>query len=276
MVASFKGELCRCYRLCTSLEQTKKEINFTLDLYEDNGHNRSKLKLLADAYEPPAKTRKKDHKDKNTKRPQNPESPETQAKDLFRALPFRSEEDLREQEEEEVEERKAFACVPYIPEIAHQLKRALTKAGVHTTFTTGPKLKDILCGKNTTRPPPETKKGVYRYECPCSDKAIYIGQTARACNLRWDEHGKAIQRENWSHSGISQHHQHCQEQFDKTNTTVVTTMQGKNKKSLAYNLKVREALEIRRHNSCPGKGLNEDMGAYVKTDMWDPVLRTMD
>ena len=58
--------------------------------------------------------------------------------------------------------------------------------------------------------------------------------------------------------------------------TVVTTMQGKNKKSLAYNLKVREALEIRRHNSGPGKGLNEDMGAYVKTDMWDPVLHTMD
>ena len=53
-------------------------------------------------------------------------------------------------------------------------------------------------------------------------------------------------------------------------------MQGKNMKSLAYNLKVREALEIRRHNSGPGKGLNEDMGAYVKTDMWDPVLRTMD
>ena len=103
-----------------------------------------------------------------------------------------------------------------------------------------------------------------------------IGQTARACNLRWDEHGKAIQKENWSHSGISQHHQHCQEQYDKANATVITTMQGKNKKSLAYNLKVREALEIRRHNSGPGKGLNEDMGAYVKTDLWDPVLHTMD
>ena len=24
------------------------------------------------------------------------------------------------------------------------------------------------------------------------------------------------------------------------------------------------------------KGLNEDMGAYVKTDIWDPVLKTMD
>ena len=53
-------------------------------------------------------------------------------------------------------------------------------------------------------------------------------------------------------------------------------MQGKNKKRLSYNLKIREALEIRHHDCGPGKGLNEDMGAYVKTDLWDPVLRTLD
>ena len=53
-------------------------------------------------------------------------------------------------------------------------------------------------------------------------------------------------------------------------------MQSKNKKRLAYDLRVREAMEIRRHDCGPGKGLNEDMGAYVKTDLWDPVLRTLD
>ena len=53
-------------------------------------------------------------------------------------------------------------------------------------------------------------------------------------------------------------------------------MQAKSKKKLAYNLKIREALEIRKNECGPGKGLNEDMGAYVKTDLWDPVLRTMD
>ena len=52
-------------------------------------------------------------------------------------------------------------------------------------------------------------------------------------------------------------------------------MQDKNKKRLNYNLKVREALDIRRNNCGPGKGLNEDMGAYVKTDLWDPVLHTI-
>ena len=49
----------------------------------------------------------------------------------------------------------------------------------------------------------------------------------------------------------------------------------KQKETCIYDIKIREALEIRRHNCGPGKGLNEDMGANVKTDIWDPVLRTM-
>ena len=53
-------------------------------------------------------------------------------------------------------------------------------------------------------------------------------------------------------------------------------MQGKNRQRLSYNMRVREALEIRRHSSGPGKGLNEDTGAYVKTDIWDPVLNHLD
>ena len=58
----------------------------------------------------------------------------------------------------------------------------------------------------------------------------------------------------------------------KKNFSVVQNMQGKNKKLLGYEMRIREALEIRRHNCGPGRGLNEDMGAYVRTDIWDPVL----
>ena len=53
-------------------------------------------------------------------------------------------------------------------------------------------------------------------------------------------------------------------------------MSGKNKRKLNYDLKVAEALEIKKHNCGPGKGLNEDWGAYVKTDAWNPVFNTMD
>ena len=39
---------------------------------------------------------------------------------------------------------------------------------------------------------------------------------------------------------------------------------------------VQEAVEIRRNQWGTGHGLNEDMGSYVKTDIWDPILHTMD
>ena len=54
------------------------------------------------------------------------------------------------------------------------------------------------------------------------------------------------------------------------------TILAKRKKRLAYNLEVRKAFEIRRHNCAPGNGLNEDNGTYLKTDIWDPTLRGVD
>ena len=53
-------------------------------------------------------------------------------------------------------------------------------------------------------------------------------------------------------------------------------MTNKNKRKLAYDLKIREALEIRRHNCGPGKGLTEDFGAYVRTTQCNPVFHEMD
>ena len=68
----------------------------------------------------------------------------------------------------------------------------------------------------------------------------------------------------------------CAIDFDPENATVITTMQNKSKQKLMYDLKIREAVEIRRNRCGPGRGLNEDMGAYVKSDIWDPVLSTID
>ena len=82
-----------------------------------------------------------------------------------------------------------------------------------------------------------------------------------------------MEKEQWSHSGVTQHHQHCSLPFSLDNFTPVHNMQGKRRRKLEYDLCVREALEIRKHDCGPGRGLNEDMGAYVKTDIWDPVLR---
>ena len=65
---------------------------------------------------------------------------------------------MREEEEKEEEERKKYARIPYIPEIAHPLKRVLKKAGVTTIFASGPKLQNILCGVNKTRPDPQKRR----------------------------------------------------------------------------------------------------------------------
>ena len=56
---------------------------------------------------------------------------------------------------------------------------------------------------------------------------------------------------------------------------VIASMTNKNKRKLTYDLKVREALEIRLHHRGPGHGLNEDLGAYVKTNMWNPVFHQL-
>jgi hypothetical protein len=58
--------------------------------------------------------------------------------------------------------------LPYVPYIAHQLKRTLAKAGVKTSFRSGMKLKDILCSINKTKLPSTEKHGVYSLSCPCS------------------------------------------------------------------------------------------------------------
>ena len=52
-IATFKSELCRAYRLCSSESKTKDEINFIMDLFVDNGHDRARPEQVAAAYKPP-------------------------------------------------------------------------------------------------------------------------------------------------------------------------------------------------------------------------------
>ena len=122
---------------------------------------------------------------------------------------------------------------------------------------------------------PNKKKGVYLLNCPCDDNSIYVGQTTRSIENRSQEHKKGAEKGNWPHSGISQHKEQCKANVDWENPKVLATMSEKNKKRLAYDLKIREALEIKRNDCGPGVGLNEDYGAYVKTRQWNPVFHTM-
>ena len=83
------------------------------------------------------------------------------------------------------------------------------------------------------------------------------------------------EKEQWSHSGLTQHHQHCDGPIDDP-TILSSAKRAKTKDALNFNLKVEESLWIRRRNCGPGKGMNEDWGTYVKTQAWTPVFNKMD
>ena len=267
-IGNFKAELCRAHRICSSPNALTEEIKFITNLFSDNGHEVKELEKIIAAYSPPSlkPTYHKNKKSPNSHKPTHSEIPEN----LFEVLPFHYTDISNE------EEYKPFARIPFLPgNIFHQIKRSLSKAGINTCPTSGQKLLNVLCGKNKTRPPQEEKKGVYRLNCPCNDKAIYVGQTIRSIKSRCKEHKTAAEKENWQHSGISQHKEQCDQPVDWENPVVLKTMSGKSKKKLAYDLKVREALEIRRQNCGPGHGLNEDFGAYVKSTQWNAVFHAM-
>ena len=116
------------------------------------------------------------------------------------------------------------------------------------------------------------RKGVYKHHCPTHD-VDYIGETARSFEIRDKEHRKAAEGEKWSHSGLTQHMQHCTTPIEKPE--ILCFAENKNKNKLKYDLRVKESLFIHRYNCGPGKGMNEDWGSYVKTTAWTPVFNRM-
>ena len=132
IIATFKGELCRAHKLCSSPDQTQKQINFLLDLFEDNGYDRAKLTAIAAEYKPPSSSqpRKKErNKRKHTSRQSSYE--ETIPENLFDVFLFKDDNSTDE-------EYKPFARIPFIPGgISYRIKRSLTKAGIDTCFTSG-------------------------------------------------------------------------------------------------------------------------------------------
>ena len=170
-------------------------------------------------------------------------------------------------------EKKPFVCLPYIPSISNALKRTAKKAGFNVTFRSGRKLRSILCTNCKTKRDPHQQKGIYMFTCPCGKK--YVGQTVRKIATRGKEHGKAVEKAQWGHSGISTHKQTCDLPIDWEKPAVLETMSGKSKLALQYNLRLRESLYIAKENTGPGHGLNEDWGGHLHTRVWHPLFEKM-
>ena len=73
-------------------------------------------------------------------------------------------------------------------------------------------------------------------------------------------------------SGISKHARNCPNHvinWDKPE--ILATFNDKNKATLQRNLLLRENIEIRRHQTTTGNGLN-DPQMCIRSNAWDPIL----
>ena len=141
----------------------------------------------------------------------------------------------------------------------------------------GPKLGNILCSSNKTRPPPIDQKGVYQLSCSCSTDAKYIGQTRVSFKTRMGQHSSDVTSNKLDEniSGISKHARHCNNGTINWNEPeILTTFNDKNKKGLQKNLLIRESLEIRLHGTASNSGLN-DPQLCVRSNAWDPILQKL-
>ena len=109
---------------------------------------------------------------------------------------------------------------------------------------------------------------MYKIPCGCKNVPPYIGQTKLKINTRTTQHNEYVRKEQWDRSGIAQHARTCHStpNFDETRTVKVEYN--------TFNRRVRESLEIQKHESGPDKGgMNQDDGMYLKTKFWIPFLR---
>ena len=172
------------------------------------------------------------------------------------------------------QKRLAFASVPFVPSINRQLKRAFLNNDVDFHSKPGPKLGNLLCGHNKTRPDKLAQKGVYLQTCNCSDDAQYVGQTRVSFKTRMSQHLSDVSssKSDETISGISKHARQCQGgNINWDEPTILSTFNDKNKNALQQNLLIRESLEIRRLKTSRGHGLN-DPQLCVKSNAWDPIL----
>ena len=156
----------------------------------------------------------------------------------------------------------------------HQLKRTFLRNNVDYHSKPGPKLGDVLCSANKTQPDPMDLKGIYMQTCDCDECRVYIGQTRVSFRARMKQHSDDVtsNKLDANISGISKHARECQGgHIDWEKPKILATFNDKNKSALTRNLLIRENLEIRKHKSSSGLGLN-DPQLCIRSNAWDPIL----
>ena len=137
----------------------------------------------------------------------------------------------------------------------------------------GQKLGNVFCAPNKSRPDPMDLKGVYLLTCEfCGAK--YVGQTRVSFRARMAQHKNDVTSSKTDEhiSGISKHARNCPNNvINWEKPEILATFNDKNKAALQKNLLLRENIEIRRHQTSTGNGLN-DPQLCIRSNAWDPIL----
>ncbi|XP_065639627.1 uncharacterized protein LOC136072351 [Hydra vulgaris] len=148
--------------------------------------------------------------------------------------------------------------LPWIPIIPPRLKRIFRKAGYRTVFKSNANLKTLLTSENKSKLPCNSTPGTYLIKCKCSK--LYVGKTKLQIRTRVQQHQKFLTEGKLNQSALALHKVNCNEDIEWNKVITLKVEDKKIKK------KVREALEIQKHQCSPTYGgMNLDNGQYLKT-----------
>ena len=159
--------------------------------------------------------------------------------------------------------------IPWIPNIAPNIRKEFNKVNKDITFTSGKNLQSILC-QNKPKLPPNSHPEVYQLDCSFNGR--YIGESKKKVLTRCIEHQQDSIKGNWESSGATEHTKECHGQFNWIYPRTITVM------SNMYKRKVREALETKglktlNETDKMFKVLNRGNSDYVTTNRWKPLFR---
>lgn len=90
----------------------------------------------------------------------------------------------------------------YYPPLTNKIKDVLKSVNIATAYASDNKIKNSLCN-NKDKVKDIDKSGIYKMKCEICLK-FYVIQTSRSCQCRWEEHMKAIEKEDLR-SSVAQH-----------------------------------------------------------------------
>ena len=152
----FKGFLSRAYKICTE-KYLQSEIDFVIDIFTENGHNRNTLTNIATEYL------------RNINKPNsNDQNITKNTKDIIKSL--------------------------WVPILGPKLRKEFKKKDIKTVFTSGANLKSILC-QNKSKLIPNSYSSLYALNYRFN--AEYISETKKKVMTRTIEHQQDSIKGKW-------------------------------------------------------------------------------